>query len=117
MYSSNKETESQMATRATYQFKNQWSGTHTVYIHHDGYPEGAAAYLNNDKLGPIHNVNTFLRNNLKAELTESHESHGDTQFRYTMEGSHILVEERIGFTDKWDINFEGSINHFINQWT
>jgi len=27
-----------MATRATYQFISEWSGTHTVYIHHDGYP-------------------------------------------------------------------------------
>ena len=37
--------EIHMATRATYQFISEWSGTHTAYIHHDGYPEGAAQYL------------------------------------------------------------------------
>lgn len=28
-----------MSTRATYQFIGKVTGTHTMYIHHDGYPE------------------------------------------------------------------------------
>jgi hypothetical protein len=73
-----------MSTRATYQFISEWSGTHTVYIHHDGYPEGAAEYFTKENGAPIVKVETFLRSNEKAELTKSHEIHGDSEFRYTV---------------------------------
>jgi len=106
-----------MATRATYQFKTQWSGTHTVYIHHDGYPEGAAQYLTDDDSQAIHNVNAFIRNNERAQLTESHEAHGDTEFRYTIQGLHILAEERLNWsTDEWSTIYNGCLNHFIHDY-
>jgi hypothetical protein len=76
-----------MATRATYQFISEWSGTHTAYIHHDGYPEGAAQYLFKEIDGGdvmIFNINAFIRHNRKAEMTASHEIHGDTEYRYTI---------------------------------
>jgi len=75
-----------MSTRATYQFKNLIGEKFTVYIHHDGYPEGASMYLYNSCQGEPSdcNVNTFIRANKKAELTGSHESHGDTEYRYNI---------------------------------
>jgi hypothetical protein len=117
MYSSTREKERNMATRATYQFKTQWSGTHTVYIHHDGYPEGAAKYLTDGDSQAIYKIENFIRNNKRAELTESHEAHGDTEFRYTIQGLHILAEERLNWSTKeWSTIYNGCINHFINDY-
>jgi len=104
-----------MSTRATYQFKNQWSGTHTAYIHHDGYPEGAAQYFLNDG-APIFNINTFIRTNHKAEMTASHEIHGDTEYRYTIQGSHLLAQKRINFTHEFATIWDGSIQTFIGKY-
>jgi hypothetical protein len=102
-----------MSTRATYQFISEWSGTHTAYIHHDGYPQGAAMYLTNSDSESIRNVNAFIRANETAQMTESHEIHGDTQFRYTIKGLHIRAEERVNFTDQWSTIYNGCINSFI----
>lgn len=88
-----------MSTRATYQFKRKHYRDATIYIHHDGYPEGAAHYLllaleqANGYLSP----EAFLRGNDRAEITDSHEAHGDTEYRYTVnlhEGT-IEVASRI----------------------
>lgn len=84
-----------MSTRATYQFISEWSGTHTAYIHHDGYPEGAANYLSNGEK-PITSIDSFIRANEKAEMTSSHETHGDTDYRYTIEGGRLTVQGRAG---------------------
>src|SRR5436190_1789834 len=82
-----------MSTRATYQFTgarsrglNHSFPTITVYIHHDGYPEGAAHYFWNAHHGERGSlpVERFLFANDRAEITESHEAHGDTEFRYTV---------------------------------
>jgi len=102
-----------MATRATYQFISEWSGTHTVYIHHDGYPEGAAEYFTKENGAPIVKVESFLRSNEKAELTKSHEIHGDTEYRYTVEGTRLIAQNRVGFTDKFDTFFDGSVADFV----
>ncbi len=91
-----------MATRATYQFISEWSGTHTAYIHHDGYPEGAAQYLFKEIDGGdvmIFNINAFIRHNRKAEMTASHEIHGDTEYRYTICESRLTAQKRVNFTD------------------
>ena len=104
-----------MATRATYQFVSEWAGTHTAYIHHDGYPEGAAQYfLNGD--APIFNINAFIRANQKAEMTASHEIHGDTEYRYTIQGSHLLAQKRINFTNEFETIWDSSLQTFIGKY-
>ena len=80
--SSVKETKL-MSTRATYRFipknsvRGRWQSITTIYIHHDGYPEGAASYLED-----AFTAEAFLAKNDRAEVTESHEIHGDTEYRY-----------------------------------
>lgn len=117
-----------MSTRATYQFAgertpglNHSFPTVTVYIHHDGYPEGAACYFWN-----MHHVASydraplvcFIRANERAELTESHEAHGDTEYRYTLRGTFLTASHRrlsddsrafVGF-------FAGELVEFINKY-
>jgi YD repeat-containing protein len=79
-----------MSTRATYRIKPacDWQTAATIYIHHDGYEAGAAHYLasmlacDNDRGGW---VCMFIRANDGAELTERHEAHGDTEYRYDLD--------------------------------
>ena len=66
-----------MSTRATYRFIPENSPSTTIYIHHDGYPEGAAIYLED-----AYTAEAVLAKNERAEVTESHEVHGDTEYRY-----------------------------------
>ena len=72
----------------------------TFYCHHDGYPEYAAvrfarmiaAYTvptvdgsfreMEDRRGSL--MFAFVRGNLDAQPTESHDAHGDTEWRYTI---------------------------------
>lgn len=77
-----------MSTRATYEIDG-----HTFYIHHDGYPDGAAMYFHNalrwpevaEERAPNANfADDFMRANPRAELTPSHDAHADTEFRYTV---------------------------------
>ena len=80
-----------MATRATYQITT-FANTSTIYVHHDGYPEGAAEYFRNTlELMRISKrecsrdfVPAFLWANEKSMLTNSHEEHGDTEWRYNI---------------------------------
>lgn len=72
-----------MATRATYEFWTQNKPVICVYHHWDGYPEGAADLLfNSETCEPVKSVEEFLRINLKAEITQGHHVHGDTEYRY-----------------------------------
>lgn len=78
-----------MSTRATYKIDFT-----TFYIHHDGYPEGAAEYFEAalkfrdtcdiDRAPNASFADDFMRANDRAELTESHDAHGDTEYRYTV---------------------------------
>lgn len=85
-----------MSTRATYHIKPAYQHdlAATFYIHHDGYPAGAAHYfaqmlnLDNERGGwPC----MFLRANDGAELTDSHKAHGDTEYRYDLDGKALTV--------------------------
>lgn len=78
-----------MSTRATYEFKDKKAPTFCVYIHHDGYPDGAAAYFYNTLINPSKGnfATQFIRCNEGAELTKNHAQHGDTEYQYTIEGS------------------------------
>ena len=120
-----------MSTRATYRFEagdvsRRASGmSHapvTVYIHHDGYPAGAACYFWN-----MHHATSydrtplvcFIRANERAEVTEGHEAHGDTDYRYTLRGTFLTAQKRgRGLYDAttWGGIFAGEYHEFINQY-
>lgn len=117
-----------MSTRATYQIADQIAGTHTFYIHYDGYPEGAAEYFWN----MMHAENRgggmpsqFLRANELAELTQGHDAHVDTEYRYTVDHTGFLkAQKRTGWdgdrftvpTARWETFFTGHVCEFINQY-
>lgn len=87
-----------MSTRATYRInparRDEYARHRgiTFYIHHDGYEDGAAVYfwrmLTGDASRGVRGglAERFLRANLGAEFTSSHEAHGDTEYRYDLEG-------------------------------
>ena len=72
-----------MSTRATYKI-----GDYTAYIHHDGYPEYAVPNYIVPILRHAH-MDNFIRKNDGAELTLSHQAHGDTDYTYTITGSFV----------------------------
>lgn len=122
-----------MSTSATYKFISDYAGTHTAYnFVAVGIVERQAAtitagFLNNDAVNtdamanPITDINTFIRANKHAEMTADHDSHADTDFRYTIEGTYITAEERVkedvfGLTwqtDKFKTFWEGDIEDFL----
>ena len=88
-----------MATRAVYEFfgKND-QGLLSVYIHYDGYPEGAAMYFKkaldqtpnylkaeNEYEHEMHGnqfITNFIRYNEYAEITRGSEIHLDLEYVY-----------------------------------
>lgn len=78
-----------MSTRATYRFKGRgrWGVTTTIYVHYDGYPDGAAIYfyatLCNPSKGSF--ATQFIRAVEHAEITHSHDCHGDTEYKYDID--------------------------------
>ncbi len=114
-----------MATRATYKFYNtQLVNSATVYIHWDGYPEGAAHYIAEatDDKNRI-TVERFIRANEGANITQSHSSHGDTDYRYDFHrNGEMSVSKRtielVGdeYEENWNLIFTGSISDFLNQY-
>ena len=73
-----------MATRATYEIEND-----LFYIHHDGYPQGAAQYFLAAMEAGIKNDTitlggAFADANDRAEAICTHDDHGDTEYRYTV---------------------------------
>tara|TARA_R110000851_G_C13068212_1_gene564620 strand:- start:934 stop:1272 length:339 start_codon:yes stop_codon:yes gene_type:complete len=95
-----------------------------VYIHHDGYPIGAAEYFRKALFiaktdrRPI--LEAFIAANTGAEITRSHQAHGDTEYRYTIDRKFVKVQKRImnfseehGFDNYWETIFSGSIDEFI----
>tara|TARA_R100000808_G_C2130387_1_gene139722 strand:+ start:947 stop:1375 length:429 start_codon:yes stop_codon:yes gene_type:complete len=115
-----------MSTRATYGFHSSEKPDITLYIHHDGYPEGAAVYIRNALREPSGyasrqdylTAESFIRANNRAEITRSHERHSDTEYRYDFVPSlkkrqhdhlgiisldaAVVMRSRINFTDEWD---------------
>jgi hypothetical protein len=113
-----------MSTRATYLFEpgpNDLFPKTCIYIHWDGYPEGAANYFY-DSLMHAHQrggwPNVFLRANDAAELTTSHDAHGDTEYRYTLsgEGDVLTCQKREGdATESWPTQWSGPVHEFVNE--
>ena len=115
-----------MSTRATYQIVDGF-GTATLYIHHDGYPSGAAAYFEAARelastYEKVSFLASFLWANKKAELTAAHDAHGDTEFRYDVtrglkRGLNLTAYARDSFdSDKFSIIFSGTVDQFIERY-
>lgn len=119
-----------MATRATYKFYNtKLINSATVYIHWDGYPQGASHYIakaigyegDYDKTEKL-TIERFIRANEEAELTRAHSSHADTEYRYDF---HTYGEmsvskrtiERVGdeYEERWDLIYQGNIGVFLED--
>lgn len=84
-----------MSTRATYQFNSTEHHSVTYYIHHDGYETGAAQYFvkalrQKNKRGGL--ATMFLRANPNCAFTDSHDGHGDTEFRYTVNCDDLTMD-------------------------
>jgi hypothetical protein len=106
-----------MSTRATYRFipaDRRFKPAITLYVHHDGYPEGAANYLQG-----VSSAEDFIRNNPRAEITLNHEVHGDTEYRYDIIGISRTINaykrEGYGNDAAWVRFFDGSFDEFIEQ--
>jgi hypothetical protein len=112
-----------MSTRATYLFKGSRSAfvpTNCFYIHYDGYESGAAFYFWNAVAHPNKRsglAGQFFRANELAEFTPSHDSHGDTEYRYVVDGLNVMVQKRVGDWSKpeWAICYHGPLAAFINK--
>ena len=118
-----------MSTRATYQIQTVLRGvyprlsvrTSTVYIHHDGYPSGAAHYLRNGidlaRITERPLLECFIWANARAEMTDSHECHGDTDYRYSLyakEGVWWVTASKRDFRDdSYNPIFDGPVDRFI----
>jgi len=114
-----------MSTRATYRFSNTALAGEdvTVYIHHDGYPMGAAEYFRKaldekmDSGKPL--LEAFITANRGALITRDHEAHGDTEYRYTTDGEHLIVDKRSTdivedwFYTDWSRIYEGELDEFV----
>jgi len=114
-----------MSTRATYTFSNTALAGEdvTVYIHHDGYPMGAAEYFRkamNEKLDsdrPL--LEAFIAANDGATITRNHEAHGDTEYRYDTDGKNITIKKREikfdddGYNTFWLDIYYGELHYFV----
>jgi hypothetical protein len=112
-----------MSTRATYQIQidPDFDGDVTFYIHHDGYPEGAAAYfyaMHTQSLESVHGSfpEKFVRANGQAEFTRSHESHGDTDYRYDLKSDGTLTASKRNDDNRWGIFFSGHYAIFVSDY-
>tara|TARA_R110000765_G_scaffold191072_2_gene296193 strand:- start:476 stop:835 length:360 start_codon:yes stop_codon:yes gene_type:complete len=113
-----------MSTRATYQIKSGFSEA-TLYIHHDGYLQGAAQYFRNTldlmRISDRDLLTCFLWANKRAELTGSHASHGDTEYRYEIEkedGVWIVTayKRRSYDSDDFDRVCRTSLSKFVYEY-
>lgn len=104
-----------MSTRATYLFKgSEYRPDVCLYIHHDSYESGAAYYLYNAfNSGGNVSAESMIRGNDKAEITESHDAHGDTEYRYTINGNDLTVKKVYG--DTFKTIYTGDWVDFVNQ--
>lgn len=112
-----------MSTRATYKIQHNF-GTLMTYIHHDGYPAGAAQYFFEAQVAArVHNKSlpqVWMFANDRAELTESHEIHGDTEYRYDLvrRGGEwrVTASKRDSFdADTYSVFFTGTLLEFLSE--
>lgn len=114
-----------MSTRATYQFTGRHIATVVLYIHHDGYESGASVYFwNAHHCANDHGnfADKFHRANDRAEFTQSHTAHGDTEYRYTfnVDTGELVCSKRTGWDgltdrDNWRTIYLGPWHEFVND--
>jgi len=109
-----------MSTPAIYEFQGQDSQPEaSLYIHHDGYPAGAAQYylaacLRSDR-GMFER---FIRANERSELVHNGRSHGGSQYRYTLCGENTFAaHQRVSGSNVWKTIYVGNLVDFILQET
>ena len=116
-----------MSTRAVYGFKDE-SSTHWVYVHHDGYPTGAAEKFKvalGSKLAwplPRYEADEFgaafiAANKTSAgsvRLTSGPEAHGDIEYVYlvSQEGDKLTMKAS---HPSGKVFFSGSLSDFISR--
>lgn len=103
-----------MSTRATYQFKGEYQPTITVYLHHDGYPEGAAGYLRDAMRTDGRSLAArFVRAQVRAEFAAGHDGHDDTDYRWTIDGDTLTGRHRT--RTGWEVVYTGPLLTFVND--
>lgn len=117
-----------MATRAFYLFRERRTST-CLYLHWDGYPEGAASYFHNfvNYEGP-HSPNAnaatrfILANPRMAEIVDSLDSVGGIEYQYILDtrddglfitAIHVSLDSSLNTTKR--TIFDGSLADFIAQ--
>lgn len=111
-----------MSTRATYLLSTlDWNDQNICfYVHHDGYPKGAAYYFllmhqyKNERSGY---AGRFFRAVTNAEFTEEHKAHADTEYRYTLNKDGVLtvLARRCWEKNIWAQIYQGTWYDFVNQ--
>lgn len=109
-----------MSTRANYIFKSGRKTLAIFYIHHDGYPAGAADYFQNALLlgdGVINSPDLFLRANQKCEISDIH---GDIEYVYEFDIKTQMINcYNVSFTDNYkmlkSLYCKEDIYSFINK--
>lgn len=91
-----------MSTRANYSFIKNNKTLVTFYIHHDGYPEGAANYFQKALLlsnGRIDSPDTFTRANTEAKIC--YNLMGDIEYHYIFNiDTQVIKIEKIYYPDE-----------------
>ena len=123
-----------MGTRATYQFLGQHcdaANALVIYSHWDNYPSGAAAnllgaaveYAKKGRFEPREYRligADFIRAVPGAEITSSHESHGDTEYRYICSGRTLSAYKAVHNEDSndtvFELFFEGDLQPFLVEY-
>lgn len=109
-----------MSTPATYSFIGEAPApaATTLYVHLDGYPQGAANYFRAMLLSDGGaRVEAFIRVNTLADVVSAHNVWPNTCFRYTLTQTHLLAEERlVDFEEGWQTIFDGELMDFINNY-
>jgi len=116
-----------MSTRAVYGFKDQYS-THWVFVHHDGYPTGAAdkfAAALKSKLVwqlPRFEANEFAAGFIAANkesaggvrLTSGPDAHGDIEYVYLVSQNGTGLQVKASYPGG-KIFFSGPLQRFIDD--
>lgn len=122
-----------MSTRATYEFRDE-RGTHTVYRHHDGYPEGGLQWIANalpfawelPRFEADDFAAAFVAGNKSGgggvRLTAGRDAHGDTEYHYVVtfadDRLHVSITERQwsrGGPDSWTPVDEGGLHELLER--
>ena len=118
-----------MSTRANYEFYANGNLEARFYIHHDGYPQGAAGYFHKALLKnngySLHSyfIDAFYKANEGCEI--SPRLHGDIEYlyKYDVELEILTVikidfywdEDKQDYIKSEDIIFKGTVQKFVNS--